>query len=82
MTEHEAEAKEPTVNPTSVLELIKTVGFPVVACLAIAWFANSAIEWERDKMLPALENTAKAIEKNSQVLQALPESLRKDIEKK
>lgn len=70
------------VTPTDWPKLIQTVGFPAVACLAIAWFANSAIEWEREQMLPALENTAKAIEKNTQVLQALPENMRKDIDRK
>lgn len=48
--------------PKTWVTLVQTVGFPIVACLAVFWFANRAIEYERDRMTPALEACSKAIE--------------------
>ena len=53
-------------------------GFAVVACLGIAWFANSAVTYEREKMVPAIEEKTKAIERNTEVFRSLPEVLRKE----
>lgn len=76
MTEPIIESAAEALTPTW-LKFVHQVGFPVAATLGIAWFANSAITWEREKMLPALEANSKAIETNSEVLRQLPSSLRK-----
>lgn len=62
------------------LRVLERYGFAVVACCGIAWFANAAIEYEREKMMPALENNTKAIERNTEVFRQLPDILRKGIE--
>lgn len=74
---HLDEGQKP-VGVTDWTRMIQTVGFPAVGCLAIAWFAYSTVEWERSKMLPALEANAKAIEVNSEVLRTLPAIFRKE----
>lgn len=62
---------------STLMQLFERYGFAGLACLGIAWFANTAIEYEREKMLPALESTAKAIERNTEVIRQLPAELRK-----
>lgn len=57
--------------------LVQTVGFPIAACVALGWVYNSTISWERDKMLPALEATAKSIDTNSEVLRSVNLSIQK-----
>lgn len=62
----------------NIPQLIERYGFATLACLGIAWFANTAIEYEREKMGPALEANTKAIERNSEVIRQLPEAFRKE----
>lgn len=64
----------------SIPQLLERYGFATLACLGIAWFANTAIEYEREKMLPALEANSKAIERNTEVIRQLPTELRKSPE--
>lgn len=76
-TEEEHEAREMT-SWANIPQLLERYGFATLACLGIAWFANTAIEYEREKMGPALEANTKAIERNSEVIRQLPEAWRKE----
>lgn len=63
--------------PKTWVTLIQTVGFPVVACLAVCWFANNAIEYERERMTPALEACSKSIETQVQQARTTDETLKR-----
>jgi|GEM_PF-3037873 len=54
------------------LTAIQTVGFPIIACIALGWMSYKTIEWERQQMLPA-------IEANTQVLRDVKEELSRAI---
>lgn len=70
------ESKEPVSLWGVVYQGLKDFGFPIVACVFVAYFANSAIVYERDKMLPAIENNTKVVETNSEVIRSFNMTLR------
>lgn len=70
--------EEPMTGWAAISKALERYGFAVVACCGIAWFANTAIEYERTKMLPAIEDNTKAIERNTEVFRTLPEVWRKE----
>lgn len=63
------------------LRVLERYGFAAVACLGIAWFANSAIEFERTKMEPTIQENSKAIERNTEVMRQLPTRLTQQLSK-
>lgn len=65
--------------PTAWAKTIQLVGFPAVAAIAIAWFANETIRWEREQMLPAIQKNTTAFETNTQALNRVQESLDRQI---
>lgn len=71
------DAKENSMDiPKTWVTLVQTVGFPTVASLAVCWFANRAIEYERDRMTPALECSTKAMESNTQFTRDANETMK------
>jgi hypothetical protein len=58
-----------------IAELTKTVGFPIFVCMAVLWFMRETIMWERDKFLPALTETASALDKTAAVLERVEKKL-------
>ena len=72
----EDSSKEPATFWGLVYQGLKDFGFPIVACVFVAYFANSAIVYERDKMLPAIENNTKILETNNEVIRSLNLTLR------
>lgn len=56
---------------TLILEAVKTVGFPIVACAVVGWFMHDTVQWEREQMLPA-------IQQNTVVLERVLDRLRDD----
>lgn len=62
------------------INVLERYGFAVVACCGIAWFANSAVEYERGVLMPALDSNTKAIERNTEVMRQVPAVIRKYTE--
>ena len=60
-----------------IIDVTKTVGVPSVVCAVVMWFAYETITWEREQMLPALQDTAMALEKNSTALEGVEKVLEK-----
>lgn len=56
-------------------DLIKMVGFPIVVCLAVLYFMRETIMWERDTMVPVLQDTATALNKTAGVLERVEKKL-------
>jgi hypothetical protein len=50
------------------INVIQTVGFPIVAAFILAWFAYSTIQWEREQLLPALRDNTDALKLVLEVL--------------
>lgn len=57
------------------LTALQTVGLPTAACIVLAYVFNETIEWERDKMLPAIEKNAAVVQSNTDVLKEVNETL-------
>ena len=68
--------REPATLWGVVYQGLKDFGFPIIACIAIAYFANTAIVYERDKMLPAIEANTKVVETNNEVIRSFNSTLR------
>ncbi|MCI0333692.1 MAG: hypothetical protein L0228_10780 [Planctomycetes bacterium] len=54
-----------------LLLVLEKFGFPTVACIAFAVFAYRTIEWERQQMVPALQEAAKSIDRNTDALDSV-----------
>ncbi len=52
-------------------DIIKNLGVPIVAMCALMWFSFTTINWERERMLPAIERNNILMERNSQLMEAL-----------
>jgi hypothetical protein len=50
------------------LTALQTVGFPIVACMGFAWWSHTTIQWEREKMLPAIETNTEVLREVKQTL--------------
>lgn len=68
-----------------VSNLISSVGFPIAACIGLAWFCKYMIEQNNihiekmfDMYAKANEENRRAIETNTQVLEKLVEKLDKE----
>lgn len=64
-----------------LINVLERYGFAVVACCGIAWFANSAVEYERGVLMPALDSNTKAIERNTEVMRQVPAVIKKYTER-
>lgn len=69
-----------------LVELIPTLGFPIVACIALAWYFTKIIEkfMEREDMVSEkhkeeTEKFAEALNANTLVLQKLCERLDREV---
>lgn len=61
-----------------VMSAVSTVGFPIVACGVMGWFCNSLIK----SMYPTLTNINVALEKVSDKLDNLEDSVESHIDNK
>jgi hypothetical protein len=52
-------------------ELVKNIGVPIVAMIVLGWFCWETINWERERMLPAIERNNILMERNSQLMEVL-----------
>jgi hypothetical protein len=52
-------------------ELVKNIGVPIVAMIVLGWFSWETINWERERMLPAIERNNILMERNSQLMEVL-----------
>lgn len=75
------------MNRSFWFSALQTFGFPVVGCLVLGWFANSAINWEREQMLPAIQKSqstldaaGKVIEGNTKAITGNTEALHDNTE--
>lgn len=75
------------VNRSFWFSALQTFGFPVVGCLVLGWFANSAINWEREQMLPAIQKSqstldaaGKVIEGNTKAITVNTESFKSSLD--
>ena len=60
-----------------LVELISTVGFPVVACGALFWFVNK----QEERRTEELEGMRNALNENTQILTALKELINMIVNK-
>ncbi len=54
-----------------ISELIKNVGIPIVAMIVLGWFSWETVQWERERMLPAIERNNLLMERNSSLLEIM-----------
>lgn len=52
-------------------ELVKNLGVPLVAMIVLGWFSWTTIQWERDRMLPAIERNNILMERNTALMEIL-----------
>ncbi len=52
-------------------ELVKNLGVPLVAMIVLGWFSWTTIQWERDRMLPAIERNNILMERNTALMELL-----------
>lgn len=71
-----------------ILRFMDRYGFAAAAYIGIAYFANKAVEYERSRMEPtiqksgeAMNENARAIERNTEVLRKLPAALSSELSK-
>lgn len=62
------------------LAALQTVGFPIVAAVAISWGMYDSIRWEREQMLPAIQASAEAIRGTSDALSKNTQAMRDNTE--
>lgn len=72
------------MDVTEVVQVISTVGFPIAACLGMAWYVKyqtdsnkSEIKELRDTYAKRVEDATKALHENTIALEKLAERLEK-----
>lgn len=72
------------MDVTEVLQIISTVGFPIAACMGMAWYVKyqtdankSEIKELRDTYAKRVEDATKALHENTLALEKLAERLDK-----
>lgn len=57
------------------VNLIQTLGFPIVAAGILAWFAYTTVNWEREQMLPTIQQNTTALNNTTKTLEIALEML-------
>jgi hypothetical protein len=47
-------ADQPVASIENVIKIVQSLGFPIIVCTAVLWFANDTIEWERQTMVSVI----------------------------
>lgn len=55
--------------------LVQTLGFPIVAAGILAWFAYTTVNWEREQMLPTIQQNTTALNNTTKTLEIALEML-------